>query len=419
MRIKRGLSPSLEAIAFQSNGLLFQELTLAFTALEKIRNPTQTEVDAQGIPALVKRRTGMTVSFGVDPCPQPNAYVIPPSIDKNHALVMPEWRQYVGNKEGVTLANASKGALQGSVDLKTGMVSGVFTQITFSTFLTAGLLQSTAFTGAEKAAVYLHELGHLFTYCEFLGFTVTTNIHLHAATEAIFNEPDLVRKYQIVTEASKVLGVKFEDPDALVKIGNKEVLQTVILRETLTQTRSAMGSSIYDLTGWEALSDQFATRHGAGRDLVTALVKIHKGQMMPAYQSTLLHLILTAIKVVWFMLIVVGTWGVGLLLLMINPAVKLYDDPEARLSRIRRDMTAALKDRDLPAAARSKVLEDIEVIDAILEPINDKRGMLELLHTAVSPKGRRQYNQLQFQVDLEKLVNNDFFLTAAKLKALS
>lgn len=419
MKHRRGLSLGLEAITFQTDNLLFKELTLAITALQSGKDYSKKAVDALQIPKMIANRTGLNITFAVDLDPSANAYVIPPQIDKNHVLIIEHWREAVGNKEGWNLAKAAKGPLKGSVDLKEGKVFGIFSEIVFNMFVTRGLIESTQYTAGEKAAIILHETGHLFTYCEFLGFTSKTNVILHAATEGIMAETDVVRKYEIINETSKVLGTKFEDPDALVQIKDKEVLQTVILRQALMNTPSMGGSSIYDLTGFEALSDQFATRHGAGRELITALDKMHKSYFPPAYQPTIVHLMLTAVKIMFFGFLVVGTWGLALILLMINPAIKLYDDPEARLSRIRREIVAGLKDRNIPAALRAKLIEDLEVVDAIIEPLNDKRGVLELIHTCLTPSGRRQYSQLKFQVDLEKLANNDLFITAAKLKALA
>jgi len=420
MKVSRGLSPSFEGISFQNTGLLFKELTLAFSKLEQTKDATKEDIRELGFPAIVKRHTGLTITFNVEEELYANAFVIPPTVDKNHPLIRAEWREWVGNKDGQTLLNVAKGGvLKGSVNLATSTVSGVFSDLVSPVYVTTGLLYNSLFSAGEKAAIFLHELGHIFTYCEFLGFTITTNIVMHAASEALFAEQDVVRKYQIVQDTSKALGIKFDDPDALVKCGNKEVLRTVILREALIQTPSQGGSSIYDLTGWEALSDQFATRHGAGRDLVTALNKIMRSGFHPSYQPTIVHLVLTAIKVIYFIFVVVFSFGIGLILLCLNPAIKVYDDPEARLMRIRRDLAGSLKDPKLGQGIRLKVLEDLEIIDVIVKPVKDKRGMLELFHTAILPGGRRQYSQLKFQLDLEKLVNNDLFVAAAQFKSLS
>ena len=42
-----------------------------------------------------------------------------------------------------------------------------------------------------------------------------------------------------------------------------------------------------------------------------------------------------------------------------------------------------------------------------------------MFYTSVLPSGRKQYQQLRFQVDLERLVNNDLFLTHERIKQLS
>ncbi|MNL81556.1 hypothetical protein D3C87_2087130 [compost metagenome] len=54
----------------------------------------------------------------------------------------------------------------------------------------------------------------------------------------------------------------------------------------------------------------------------------------------------------------------------------------------------------------------------MLKNIDDKRTLMEMFYTSVLPSGRRQYQQLQFQLELEKMVNNQLFVTAEKLTNL-
>ena len=44
----------------------------------------------------------------------------------------------------------------------------------------------------------------------------------------------------------------------------------VVAKEYVESFRSANGCGIYDDTGWEFAADQFAQKHGAGKDLVIA-----------------------------------------------------------------------------------------------------------------------------------------------------
>lgn len=415
-------SLGLEAISFQLTGLLHKELTAEFerfNANTKYLDRSLSELD---IEKIVKAKTGIKIKLKIDHCPHPNAYVLPPIIDPNHAILDDQWRKYIErNPEFSELVKKANGLVKGQVDLKNSTVSGIFSELEVPVFITAGLVANTMFTAAEKSAILLHELGHVFTMFEFLGRSVTTNIILHAATEHFFKTDDVVKKFTLLEETSKALDIKLDDPEALVKTGNKEVLQTVLLREVYFKVHSEYGSSTYDMTSWEALSDQFATRHGAGRDVVTALNKIYRDSQFlggASYQSTWVHAMLTIFKVLLFMGLLWFTGGMALMYLFIDPSKKIYDDPEARFSRVRRELVASLKSKDIPVEARDKTLDDIEQIDKVLSVMKDKRGLMEFFYTSILPSGRRQYKQLQFQLQLEKLTNNDMFKLSSQFDQL-
>ncbi|MNI42524.1 hypothetical protein D3C73_968230 [compost metagenome] len=126
----------------------------------------------------------------------------------------------------------------------------------------------------------------------------------------------------------------------------------------------------------------------------------------------------TIVRVILFFALIIPTFGLVFLILLFNPAIKVYDEPEARLARMKRELVASLKDKTLPPQQRKALVDDIDAVDALLAKIDDKRGLMELFYTSVLPSGRRQYQQLRFQVELEKLVNNQLFVTAEKLTNL-
>lgn len=419
MLTSKRISIGLEAIQVQSD-LFFKDLVLAFGRLRGLQNPTEKSVAGVGFEAIVKRHTGLTIKFNLDKSSDINAYVIPPMVDKNNPLIYDWWKPHIDNTDVKKFIKAKRSdIIKGFVDLQRGVVGGIFSEIVHQVFVHRGLVDSKMMSDEERAAVFLHEIGHLFTYYEFLGHTLTTNVILHAATQAFFKSDDLIKRTQIVDETCKALEIDLEDPEALVKCTSKEVFQTVVLRKAILDAKSATGSAIYDVTATEALADQYAIRQGAGRHLATALDRMHRYYGGgPSYQSTAGHLFATLIRVLLFFALILPTFGLIFLVLFLNPALKLYDEPGARLSRMRRELVAALKDQSTPAPQRQAWVEDIEAIDALLKNIDDKRTLMEMFYTSVLPGGRRQYQQLKFQVDLERLVNNQLFVTAEKLTNL-
>jgi len=419
MLSSKRLSIGLEAIQVQSD-VFFKELTLAF---HRLRNEKAYEGKALanvGVAAIIKRHTGLTVDFKIDKSNDINAYVIPPMVDKNNPLIYDWWKPYVDNTDVKKFIKAKRSdIIKGSVDLARGKVDGIFSEIVHQMFIHRGLVDTLLLTDEEKAAICLHEVGHLFTYYEFLGHTLTTNVILHAATQSFFKSDDVLKRTQILDETCKALEIQLDDPEALVKCTSKEVFQTVVLRKAILEAKSSLGSGIYDITATEALADQFAVRQGAGRHLATGLDKIHRHYGGgPSYFSTAVHVMATIVRVILFFALIIPTFGLIFLILLFNPAIKVYDEPEARLARMKRELVASLKDKTLPPQQRKALVDDIDAVDALLAKIDDKRGLMELFYTSVLPSGRRQYQQLRFQVELEKLVNNQLFVTAEKLTNL-
>lgn len=419
MLTSKRLSIGLEAIQVQ-NDLFFKELTLAF---QRLRTEKAYEGDALkriGFAEIIKRHTGLKVNFKVEKNNDINAYVIPPMVDKNNPLIYDWWKPHIDNTDVKKFIKARRSdIIKGSVDLKSGKVSGIFSDIEHSLTVYKGLCESTLLCDEERAAVCLHEVGHLFTYYEFLGHTLTTNVILHAATQAFFKSDDVIKRTQVLDEACKALDISLDDPEALVKCESKEVFQTVVLRKAILEAKSSLGSNIYDLTATEALADQYAIRQGAGRYLATGLDKIHRHYGGDSsYMSTGMHIFATVIRVILFFALIIPTAGLILLVLLLNPAMKLYDDPGARLGRMKRELVASLKQKDLPADQRKAIVDDIEAVDALLKNIDDKRTLMQFFYTSILPSGRKQYEQLRFQVELEKLVNNQLFVTAEKLTNL-
>lgn len=420
MKLPRGLSRGFEAISYQGSSLLFKELTMAFTELTSDLPVTADKIKKSPLEKVVKNRTGLNIRVKLDKSPHPNAYVYPPDIDKNNPIINDYWVKWgvVNSKDALKRLKKGQKVLEGTLDLKASTVSGVYSDEVATVCLTKGLLESPIFEPSEIAAIMLHELGHLFSYFEYLEFSLTTNVTLQAATQAYFDAEGTVRKHEIVSETQKALDIDLEDPDALIRVNNREVFQTILLREAIRQNKSTLGSGIYDYTAWEAASDQFATRHGAGRDLVTGLDKLNKMYGSPAHRSTMKHVIFNGVTLLLFL----AALGVGfipvLLILFINPAVKDYDPDRARLKRIRQEMIAGIKDPNLDSETKKQILVDVQAIDKIIELMKDRRSWLEFFHTSILPKGRKQYKQLEFQKDLEELVNNDLFLAAAKFETL-
>lgn len=421
---------STEAIDYQHDTILFKEMALIIKEMQSEPNANDSNLDKylKRLAGVINTHTGLSFKITLDPSTTPNAWIFAPEIDKNNPLFTNFHRDYMSSDQGLRLVNKNNGVIKGTVDREKVKVTGVFTELSLKMSITNGLVGYNGSTGTpsfftpeEVAAIISHEIGHIFTYFEFLGTTITTNYVLQHVSRSLLETRETKRKYQIIKEGSDALGIKIEDPDALINTQKEEVIQTVLLREVAIKRHEELGSNTYDLTAWEMLSDQFANRLGGGRALITALDKIYKRYGDDSYMSKSEYFYSQLIKSVGIIIFTPFTLGLLpiMLFFVINPDEDLYDKPKARMLRIQRDMTDVIKNQNLSKKQKDTLIEDIERVDLVIKQLESHRTWIQAFWRTFNRKARKQYQQMVFQQELEILANNRLFVQAAKLNQLA
>lgn len=410
--------PALESISVQ-NGRLFQELTLAIGKLRKGDSYTTEAILDSDIMNIVRDYTGMRIAFHVD-ANYGHACIQLPALDRNHPFVDGYWKAYGHFETGAQIIRAMKGQIKGSVDRTNSKVGGIYSEIQADIYFGKSFLQGKMYSDGELAAVLLHELGHLYTYFEYLGTTVFSSHVIAAAAKAVMEIEDQAERAVVLKEAQQVLGVEIPDTDRLSmtpKAARSYATQTVLISAYAEKSRSEMGTNVYDARSCEQLADQFATRHGAGKELVTALDKLYRSYSHRSTLSMAEHVILEVGKMILFLCgLFLLTIPLVLWLLVSNPTRKIYDDPQARVRLVRQQLNEELKEKGLPDSRRVALLSDIAICEEIEGSLDDKRTVLEFIWTTVMPSGRAAANQELVQKQVEDLLNNQLFVMSAKLK---
>lgn len=427
-------SLSLEAVDFQTNPVFFNELTMLVGQIRALNVKSQAKVEAVGLAKAIERHTGINASFQLEDVGYANAWVYPPSLDINHVLLAEFWRYDQANEDAIKAIRRAKGAIRGAVNRTTGKVSGVFTQFTPSIHVTLPCFR--IMSDEEIAAVILHEIGHCMSFFEMLGVQMSTNMALKAAYDTFSGKATPEQRYEILQALEDEFDVKFDDKNKL-KESRPEVVTTVFLKKVVEASRSEGGTPLYDLSGWEFMSDQYAARMGAGRAQVTALDKLMRdmgGLHIPALRSGAFHLFMEAYALARSVLTVVagaiflGAVGAVLGVLMIAGSVwlegsfanmRIYDDPEARLKRLRNQLVESLKVPKLPNERRQEIVKDIAIVDGVTKDYSTRKTLYEYVFTLFSPNTRQQEREMVIQQELEKLVSNDLYVMAAKLQTMT
>ena len=410
----------LEAIAVQKGDVLLLGLAGKIGALQG-KKVNQSKVTKSGIGDLIQKTTNLNVTIKVVPQDYA-AYVAIPKLDKNHPLLNDNHRYETGDDDAVHLMARSRDIIKGHVDLESGTVHGDFAKVPVTIYLGANLLEGSKFTNEEVAAVLSHEIGHVFSYFEQIHLGVSLNHAINATVQAMFSEKRKITKVELLDAYTDLRGVTFEDKEKLANSRSAEGVAAVLLQGEVHKSVSATGSNLYDSTGFEFLSDQFATRHGGGMHLVTALDKLQRLSGDPIYRNTASFYAIELMKTVGFLGAVVlggpAAMLFGVALLASNPHDTDYDYPLDRANRIKRDIMETLKDKNLDGARRDTALEHVKVIDDITEKMSQRSTTLQLVWKVLSPTARRQLNQKEAQQVIEEVLNNDMFVSAAKFQSL-
>lgn len=404
---------AMESVDFQSP-VFFKELALSFSELKKLKKDEIGDSDiATNLSKIVAHHTGLNVVFDIG---ENDPSVEIPMVDKNNPLINSFIRNYISSSDGIKMIANAGGVARGTVSLRTGKVSGIFTEIKSKIWLPVRMLITDKFTPEEIAAITLHEVGHLFTYYEFITRTVTTNQVLAGLAKALDGTESIDQREAVLINVKRAMNLKDMDTRELAKSNNKKVAEIVVVSNIVKQTESEIGSNVYDFSTWEMLADQFAARFGAGRDLVTGLDKLYRGSWNISFRSLPAYLALEALKLVSLFIIP----GMALIIMSIDGAGDgTYDRPGARMKRIRNQIVENLKDTKLSKDDQERLKADLAAIDDVLKCIEDRRQFVGVLWDVLIPSARKALNQERLQKDLEAIAANDLFVKAADLKALA
>lgn len=418
--LEYGLSIGNEGINTQGKSKLYKEIVKVVYNLLSKKDFKKRTLDkfTSDLNKVIQDNTGLLSRLEVDPTSMISAYVFPPDIDVNNPVLNEYFKVYKSGKSVEGKFNKDNKVLKGSINRANSTVSGLFTKIKLKLYVTKGLLTSGIFNSNEITSIILHEIGHGFTYLEYLGTYVSTNFAIQDTTRRLMGTQEEVRKYKILEETEELLDIKLKDKGSLLEVKNEVVIQSVILEAKARKLDSEYGSETYDMTGFEQLADQFATHHGAGRHLVTGLAKLYKHHSsrmseneFKSYQVTL---------ALWLTTFSVFTFGIlPLLLLFIDPTKEIYDKPEKRMKRISQSMIIELKHRNTSEIRKKELLKDIKVVNEAMSKFKDRFNFLERFLIAVKRPVKNQLDQKQFQHDVEDMLNNDLFVVSQKFKTLN
>ena len=422
----------LEAISYQNDDF-FKKLTKEFEKL--IESKYRDEKTFVQIEKMVKDRFGLKVHIKTDI--EYGTCVWIPSFHQNHIFIENALREnYRSYSEDIRELEKLKRLKEfkevNTVNTKEARVSGLFSEI--KSDINLNIEQLSGMMPEEITAVYLHEVGHLFTWYENITRISTCNmVMLEACAMAEKNKP-IEEKKIYIKEAEKTLNVKESQLNDILQVDDSKTVFTLFLSKINQESRSGMGSYFYDAVTCEQMADQFVSRLGGGRHLLTGLDHLNKkwGTKVNDYHDawvsdivstlTLFGLgsligiilgtavsafIVTTFFIPAFMILVTYMAGTG-------KRDHTYDDDKVRLTRMRNDLIAILKTNP-PENVKKHLIKEIELCDDVLVTYVDYKSMLIKVSDFIFKTNRNANKVYELQRDLEMINFNPLFVKSQKL----
>lgn len=377
---------------------------------------------------LILRRFGIRTNVKFDT--QVLGAIMPFFINKNHVLIDKSWRGdfYIKEQELVLKTLHDQ---KGTIDLKHATVGGIFSKYVHDVYFdVVGVFLPQTHSPAEMTAILLHEIGHAFTYYEFSNRVTTTNQILTQLVQELHgdNKPEV--KQYLFKELASGYGVSEKAFEDLVEEENRVILGMRLFKRLVPLIQSQLPNDKYSETASEQLADNFAARFGYGRQLITGLDKLYingspeKGGEGVGFFMDLVQGIQIMIWILGSLMsgapfIIAGMLIVLLLTIMGSGEASTdmtYDRLKIRYTRIRHQHIELLKRLDLPKEKLSKLLEDIQVMDKIINNTRVHRDLFDRLVNFISSKAKAAKESVELQQLLEAMAHNNLFVKAGEFK---
>ena len=428
-----------EAIAFQSPDFANRMTSLMEKILEERSGKTADNCKAaKDLNKLVKDVTGLNVNIVFDteypPCTIP--FHMNPDAVLGHASLK---EFYIEDFEK-TMERLKKVKTTSTIDLQNAKVTGIFSEPSVPIFMGFMTLMGMKLKAREIVAILAHEIGHCFTAMELAFRTARTNQIQSSVSKAHANGDQGKYKYDLkITEEVMNLKTGVLDEALETKDGTTALVITMGEIERQNHKDSVMGNTAYDVSSFEALSDNFAARLGLGKELTTGLEKLYRAYNAPEYSlatramivfydiisfSNLILLARVLAGTAKFTNPVLSIFYIGLTFYSIYSRLdgrdqnNVYDNLTTRYKRIKEQIITYIKDNKLPPQDVKRALESIAHIEKMMEEVSEFKGFIPMVFNLIDPASRASLKAKDVQGKLEQLAANDLYIKAAQLRTL-
>lgn len=404
------LDLSLESILRQ-DGNFFKELTSAVIRLKEGKDYSTTGIKKSLIMSVIKEYTGMKVSFRIDG--EWTAHMHAPMLTTNHAL----FKHFIpGNlTKSNTIFDINAKEIKGTVDTAKGRVGGVFSDITVDLAMGHKWFSSDNNTAPadETAAIILHELGHAFTYFQFLSTLCIGNTIVGLAARDLLNTSSYSERQVIIKKAEEMLGTDSIFSSAEFVDNPKPGVDVLMMTRYIQDLNMLSLDSAYSFRNCEQLADTYVVKQCGAAVSARALDRLFRKYGAYGVPNFFAHVMGQAAFL--FKFVLKNPAPFYYIFSAISP--EIYDRPLDRIMFHKRQLVDDLK--KVPkndSVTRNAILEEIAAVEEIANSVTYRRDVIDFLRDKFTKAGRYLKNNADENKQLEAMVYNDLFIAAAKLK---
>jgi hypothetical protein len=417
-----------ESIAFQT-GAFFRALIpiIQDARAAGTTDPKELGKYAVRLDQCIYDHTGITttIKFIED---YDNDFVLIPTLTKGHVLRGADFQKLVDKYFDIDQVAFLDVEKKGWIDSANSRVGGAFSEIVFRTYLGTNDMLASKYTPEESVATILHEVGHAFTFLQFLADTVMINhVMQRSYQELTTSNPD--KKVRLIlSKAADALEIKNRDwIQAITDETDGETAFRVLASAAVIEPRRMDNKIYFSQDTAEELAEIFAVRHGAGRALMTMRSKAKYVSRSYGYLqaiawslgSLLLLPILPEVGAPLFTMGIIYIFtalGTQAGLAKVIPDMTTF---KQTATKIRNQFVEQLKAGKLPKQDVADIIESIELTDKTIQGYNadfDRDWMIRFFD--MFRRGRMDARSSREYTDkLEVLVSNDLFIRSAQLAA--
>ena len=398
-----------ETISIQTDNY-HKKLTSIIEEYRSVKE-SKTEKDEKAffktVSESLTKRFGLTVEFGIVHIPffknawaEINIYVRTHPLYDDFRIKDLRKSELLGKKDIITA----------NIDLKKAYISGSITKYKNTITVTKALFDDSKLTSAEISAVILHEMGHLFTFVEYLLYATKINTVILTRTQDILSIPnsDPDKRIAIIekdADLKKLPSIYKEDLTVATK---EDSVATIIYKGMIEEVNAFAGMNYYSNRYAEQAADLFSVRNGASIEISTFLKKL--GSRNPSKTHNIIDDVLATIFSLGLAPILEA-----LGLVFIGRAEDLYDDPQQRVNIIRQEYINRLKDTTDPEERKMllKVINELKEISDWSRKSTTK--LSQYIAYATSSRYRSRVDGINRIKEIESLIDNDLYVSGNNL----